>query len=75
MDYIKIEGHSSLVRDSKNNSILNTNMTEYNEYLQRREMNEQESQKIQNIENDLANIRGDIDEIKNLLRSLTNESR
>ena len=75
MDYIKIEGNSSLVRDSKNNSILNTNMAEYNEYLQRREMQEQENQKIQNIENDLANIRGDIDEIKNLLRSLTNESR
>lgn len=75
MEYIKVEGFSNLVRDPQNNSIINTNMTEYNEYLKRREAKNKENQKIQNIEEDLANMKGDIDEIKNLLRSLVNGSR
>lgn len=75
MEYIKVEGFSNLVRDPQNNSIINTNMTEYNEYLKRREAKSKENQKIQNIEEDLANMKGDIDEIKNLLRSLVNGSR
>ena len=50
-------------------------MAEYNEYLKRKEAKNKENQKIQNIEEDLANMKGDIDEIKNLLRSLVNGSR
>jgi hypothetical protein len=75
MDYIKVEGFSNLVRDPQNNSIINTNMSEYNEYLKRKETKNKESQKLQNLESDLANMKGDIDEIKNLLRSLVNESK
>lgn len=74
MTYIKVKGHSNLVRDPNNNSIINTNMNEYNEYVKRKNLKEQESQKIQNIENDIANVKSDLDEIKNLLRSLINGS-
>lgn len=75
MNYIQVEGFSNLVRNPQNNSIINTNMSEYNEYLKRKEVKNNENQKIQNIEEDLANMKSDIDEIKNLLRSLVNESR
>ena len=75
MEYVKVEGFSNLVRNPQNNSIINTNMAEYNEYLKRKEAKNKENQKIQNIEEDLANMKGDIDEIKNLLRSLVNGSR
>ena len=74
MNYLKVEGFSNLVRDSQNNSIINTNMSEYNEYLKRKEAKNKENQKIQNLENDLASMKSDIDEIKNLLRSLVNGS-
>lgn len=75
MEYIKVEGHSNLVRDPKNNSIINNNMAEYNEYIKRREAKDKENQKIQNFEDDLASMKGDIDEIKNLLRSLVDGSK
>ena len=75
MEYSKVEGHSHLLRDSKTNSIINTNMVEYQEYLNRRNVKVDENQKIQHLESDVANIKNDLSEIKSLLRSLVNESR
>jgi len=75
MKYAKVEGHSHLLRDSKTNSIINTNMVEYQEYLNRRNVKVDENQKIQHLESDVANIKDDLNEIKSLLRSLVNESR
>ena len=75
MEYAKVEGHSHLLRDSKTNSIINTNMIEYQEYLNRRNVKEDEDQKIQHLESDVADIKNDLSEIKSLLRSLVNESR
>jgi uncharacterized coiled-coil DUF342 family protein len=74
MDYVKVKGHDYLIRDPKTNSIINTNMSEYNEYLSRRDSKLKENQKIQNLEKDLDNIKDDLNEIKNLLRNLANGS-
>lgn len=75
MDYIKVKGHEGLIRDPNTNSIINTNMSEYQEYLSRKKIKSEENQKIQNLETDVANMRDDLDEIKFLLRSLINESK
>ena len=75
MDYIKVKGHDHLIRDPKTNSIINANMLEYKEYLSRRNSKMEEDQKIQNLEKDLDSIRDDLDEIKLLLRNLTNGSK
>jgi glutamyl-tRNA reductase len=74
MEYLKVEGYSHLVRDKSTNSIINTNMSEYQEYISRKNAKNMENQKVQNLEKDLANMKEDINEIKNLLRSLINES-
>jgi hypothetical protein len=70
MEYLKVEGHSHLYRDPKTNSIINRNMSEYQEYVSRKNMKSEENQKIQNLESDVANIKDDIDEIKHLLRRM-----
>jgi hypothetical protein len=75
MDFIKVKGHDHLIRDPKTNSIINTNMSEYQEYLFRRDSKLKENEKIQNLEKDLDSIRSDLDEIKFLLRNLTNGSK
>jgi hypothetical protein len=75
MNYIRVKGHDHLIRDPKTNSIINTNMSEYKEYLSRRDSKLEENQKIQNLEKDLDSIRNDLDEIKFLLRNLTNGSK
>jgi predicted transcriptional regulator len=74
MDYIRVKGSDNLIRDPKTNSIINTNMSEYNEYISRRDSKLQENQKVQNLESDVANMKEDLNEIKFLLRRLINES-
>ena len=75
MEYIKVKGYDHLIRDPKTNSILNTNMSEYNEYLSRRDSKLKENEKVNNLESDITNMKGDLDEIKFLLRRLINESK
>lgn len=72
MDYIKVKGHDHLVRDPRTNSIINTNKSEYEQYLLNKQIKKTEQQKIQNLESDVANIKNDLNEIKSLLRSLVN---
>jgi hypothetical protein len=74
-NYIKVSGHSGLVRDPKTNSIINTNSSEYQEYLHKKQLKNEESKKIQNLESDLSTLKNDIEEIKNLLRGLSNGSK
>ena len=74
MDYIRVKGSDNLIRDPKTNSIINTNMSEYNEYISRRDFKLKENQKVQNLESDVANMKEDLNEIKFLLRRLINES-
>ena len=54
---------------------MNDNAKAYEEYVSRRKAKDKENQKIQNLEEDLTNIKSDIDEIKNLLRELLNGPR
>ena len=75
MDYLKVEGNSNLFRDPKTNSIINANMSDYQEYLTRKTIKNKENEKIQNLESDLAILKDDIGEIKNLLRSIANGSK
>lgn len=67
-----MQGHANLVRDSQNNCIINTNMTEYEEYLARKKSKNNEISKIKKLESDVDSIKNDLDEIKILLRSLLN---
>jgi hypothetical protein len=74
-NYIKVEGHSNLVRDEKTKAILNLNMTDYDNYMRIKKIKEDESKRVDNIESEMGNIRNDLEEIKNLLRNLSNGSR
>jgi len=75
MDFMKITGHDNLVRDPKTNAIINTNMSEYQEYVSRKKIKNEEQQKIHSLESDVANMKDDLNEIKFLLRSLIDGSK
>ena len=55
MDYIKVKGHDHLIRDPKTNAIINTNMSEYNEYLSRRDSKLKDNQKARILDAELLN--------------------
>ena len=69
---MKVEGHSNLIRDEQTNAILNNNSSEYDNYIKRRAQRKQGSDRIDNMEDDLKSLKDDINEIKTLLRALSN---
>ena len=69
---MKVKGHNDLIRDETSNAILNTNSSEYDNYLSHRAKRKQGTERIDNMENDLKSLKDDINEIKTLLRALSN---
>ena len=69
---MKVDGHNNLIRDEGTNAIVNTDSTEYNNYLSLRAKRKQGTDRIDNMENDLKSLKDDINEIKTLLRALSN---
>ena len=69
---MKVEGHSDLIRDDNSNAILNTNSGEYANYISRRAQRKQGTNRIDNMEDDLKSLKDDINEIKTLLKALSN---
>jgi len=73
--FSKVEGYSSLIRDNSTNAILNTNMSDYQNYKNLKLVKESEGQKFHKLEDDMSKMKSDLDEIKNLLRTLTYGSK
>ena len=73
MEHLRVEGYTNLYRDPQTGSIINKNKSQFEEYMTKRSAKSEENQKIQRLEEDFANIKNDIDEIKSLLRSLSNK--
>ena len=72
MGYLDVEGHVNLVRDEQSGAILNTDNSQYNQYMALRSSKVQKDKKIDAIESDLARLKDDINEIKSLLGKLVN---
>ena len=70
MELVKVKNHENLGRDPFTNGIVNTNKSQYDEYIARRESADKAKEKSSNMEEDLANLKGEINEIKSLLKEL-----
>ena len=72
MSYLKVEGHGELYRDSTTNSIVNRNTSDYNRYMSQKKTRKKEVEKVDTMEQDLAHLKNEINEIKSLLKELVN---
>ena len=72
MKYTNVEGHADLIRDNSTGAILNNDTSQYNQYLSLRAKRKQGTDRIDNIEDDLKSLKDDINEIKTLLKALSN---
>jgi hypothetical protein len=68
-ELIQIKDNSNLLRDVNTNSILNSNRSEYENYLLLKSKKEFEKERIKFIETEVNQIKSDISEIKNLIKS------
>ena len=71
-NFIPVEGNNDLVRDNNTNQIINTNESEYQQYITRRQKRKLEKEKSLTVEEDLANLKSELSEIKSLLKELVN---
>ena len=71
-NFIKVEGNDDLVRDNNTNQIINTNESEYQQYVARRKQRKLEKAKSLSVEEDLVNLKNEMNEIKSLLKELVN---
>ena len=72
MKHSHVEGHTDLIRDNSTGAILNNDSSQYNQYLSQRAKRKQGEDRIDNIEDDLKSLKDDINEIKTLLKALSN---
>ena len=69
---IPVKGDNDLARDPNTDQIINTNRNSYQQYVNRREKRRIEKEKSLNIEDDIANLKSELGEIKSLLKELVN---
>ena len=50
---------------------LNVNMNDYEKYIAQRQEKQKEDHRIENIENEVSEIKSNLDEIKDLLKNLS----
>ena len=69
-EFIKVEGHTHLIRDVNSNAIVNTSKSEYQLYLQRRKNREKQSDELRSAVKEINNLKKEIREIKNLVKEV-----
>ena len=67
---IKVEGNYDLVRDPKSGSLININDSGYETYLIQREFKKKKNEKVSTMEEDLANLKNEMNESKSLIKEL-----
>ena len=71
-NFIPVEGNSDLVRDPNTDQIINTNASAYQQYIAQRQRRKLQKEKSLNVEQDIANLKSELGEIKSLLKELVN---
>ena len=70
MTRLKVQGYEHLVRDTKSNAIVNTNISEYQIYMKRIKAREQQGDEIRNAVKEINNLKAELREIKNLIKEV-----
>ena len=71
MSRVKVEGYTSLVRDTNSNGIVNTNVSEYQIYMQRvRSQENKQGDEIRSAVKEINTLKAELREIKNLLKEI-----
>jgi len=75
MEFVKIQDSDSLIRDLSSGAVINTNTTDYQNYLARKNSSKDMKQQIKQNADKIKQIESDMSEIKQLLITLINKER
>ena len=69
-DYIKVQGHSNLVRDVNSHAIINKDKNAYHLAKRRAEEAQRQRDEIRGATREINNLKCDMHEIKSMLKTL-----
>ena len=71
--FLKVEGHSYLVRDTMSNAIVNTDKKGYEQYMTLKRARGREKDRVTALEDEIQGLKSDLGDIKSMLRQLLEE--
>ena len=69
-DYIKVQGHSNLVRDVNSHAIINKDKNAYNLAKRRAQEAQRQRDEIRGATREINNLKCEMHEIKSMLKTL-----
>ena len=69
-DYVKVQGHSNLVRDMKTHAIINKDKNAYSIAKRRAEEAQRQRDEIRGATREINNLKCEMHEIKSMLKTL-----
>ena len=69
-DYIKVQGYSNLVRDTRSNAIVNKDKNAYNIAKRRAEEAQRQRDEIRSATREINTLKCEMHEIKDMLKTL-----
>jgi Skp family chaperone for outer membrane proteins len=73
--FVKIQNKDGLLRDMSSGAVINTNRTDYENYLQRKNASKELHQQIKQNSDKIEKIESDLDEIKHMLTMLIKDKQ
>ena len=69
-NHIPVEGRSGLYRDSDSTAIINRDKKAYIDYMKRKKIAESKNSELNQMKEDLDNVKSELGDIKGLLSTL-----
>ena len=73
--FLKVEGNDSLVRDVSTKAIINTNKSEYENYIRQKQLVGERKAEIERQNKEINSIKSELSEVKSLLMTLIANSQ
>ena len=70
MARLKVEGHTSLVRDTVSNAVVNSSTSEYRIYMSKYRAREQQSDELRTACKEINSLKAELREIKSLIKKV-----
>ena len=69
-EYLKVEGHNDLIKDTKTHAVINKNKNAYHSYKKRVQEAQRQRDEIRNATREINTLKCEMHEIKDILKIL-----
>ena len=69
-EFVKVEGHADLVKDTKTHAVINTNRNAYVNYKKRLQEAQRQRDEIRTATREINTLKCEMHEIKDMLKTL-----